>query len=220
MWRGQGDINWPVHSSGYRRCIPNSDLELASYEKRLLDEATHQGYRFVNGRELPDFELLARLQHHGAATRLVDASRNALVALWFCCNSEPNKTGALIGIHTHHLCGYEGQLEIRPYREIIEDLKENENLYTWEPPAVTKRIASQNSQFLYSKVIHEKTGNLVLPKEEDVTIVISIRPKLKEECLTILQEAFDIRQLTLFPDIDGFCASNSVNKAKYYNNRW
>ncbi len=30
---------------------------------------------FENGRTLSDFELLAKLQHHGAATRLIDVSK-------------------------------------------------------------------------------------------------------------------------------------------------
>ena len=51
----------------------------------------------VYGEDLCELELLARLQHHGAATRLLDCSRNAFVALWFACRWEPDKDGVLIG---------------------------------------------------------------------------------------------------------------------------
>ncbi|EOC1425195.1 FRG domain-containing protein [Cronobacter dublinensis] len=44
---------------------------------------------------------MAKLQHHGAATRLMDFPRSLLVALWFACFSEPNETGLLLGIHTN-----------------------------------------------------------------------------------------------------------------------
>jgi hypothetical protein len=220
MWRGQGSIDWPVHSSGYRRVHPNNDRCLASYEVRLLKQATHNGYRFLDGRELSDMELLARLQHHGAATRLVDTSKNALVALWFCCVSEPNKTGALIGIHTDHLGGYEGEPEIRPYKEVVEELEDMDYPMTWEPPSITKRIAAQHSQFLYSSVKNDKRGSLALPKDDDITYIFAIPPSLKEKCLTILQEAYDIRHLTLFPDLDGFGQANSHEKYEFYNNRW
>lgn len=220
MWRGQGDLDWPVHSSGYRRINPSGDRSLALYEERLLKEASHKGYRFHEGRELSDMELLARLQHHGAATRLVDTSRNALVALWFCCISKPSKTGSLIGVHTDNLCGYEGEMENGYYADVIKDLEGLKCTTTWEPPSVTKRIAAQHSQFLYSEVKNDKWGSLALPKEEGATIIYAIYPSLKQQSLKILQEVFDIRYITLFPDLDGYGQANSHEKYEFYNYRW
>ncbi|MFD3232234.1 FRG domain-containing protein [Rahnella aceris] len=48
---------------------------------------------------MTDFELLAKFQHHGAVTRLIDVSRNMLVALWFACRSQTDKKGILLGWH-------------------------------------------------------------------------------------------------------------------------
>jgi len=100
LWRGKSNIAWPIHSSAYRRLIRTSrvvnESSMQYYEEYLLRHATHQGYRFESGRELSDFELLAKLQHHGAATRLIDCSRNIMAALWFACASEPDKTGLLL----------------------------------------------------------------------------------------------------------------------------
>jgi hypothetical protein len=102
IWRGQGNINWPIHSSAYRRLTRTKskvlEKNMQGYEKRLLKQASHQGYRNEDGRVLSDFELLAKLQHHGAATRLIDCSRNLLVALWFTCYSEPKVSWHLIHI--------------------------------------------------------------------------------------------------------------------------
>jgi len=220
MWRGQGNIDWLVHSSAYRRILPTNESSMVRYELGLLENATHKGYRILDGRELCDLELLARLQHHGAATRLVDTSRNALVALWFCCISQPRKTGAFIGVHTHHLGGFEGTPDTRPYKEIVNELEEYDYPFTWEPPAVTGRIAAQHSQFLYSSVKDTPYGSLVLPIEEDATWIIAITHELKSSSIEILREAFDIRQLTLFPDLDGFCQTNSYNYSQYHNERW
>src|SRR5688500_16741432 len=79
VWRGQADIRWRLDSAAYRRIrssVNKSDLineeRLTTYENELLAAATHKGYRYVDGQQLSDVELLARLQHHGAATRLVD----------------------------------------------------------------------------------------------------------------------------------------------------
>lgn len=94
MWRGQGDVMCPIHSSAYRRLLKERPWESApseetmrDYERDLLLNAWHQGYGYENGRKLTDSELLAKLQYHGAATRLIDVSRNMLVALWFACRS-------------------------------------------------------------------------------------------------------------------------------------
>ena len=220
MWRGQGNIEWPIHSSAFRRIKPSSEKDMIRYEERLLEQATHKGYRFHNGIELSDMDLLARLQHHGAATRLVDTSRNALVALWFCCSDEINKTGTLIGVHSHHLGGYEGESETELYSEVMKDLNEISHPVTWEPPALSNRVTSQNSQFLYSDMSNDKWGSLKLPRDEGVTLILAINPFLKKECLKTLQETFDIRQLTLFPDLDGFCKSNDQFKHEFFTNRW
>ncbi|HDM8130322.1 FRG domain-containing protein [Vibrio harveyi] len=220
MWRGQSDVSWPIHSGAYRRINPSSDRELVSYEKRLLNNATHRGYRFVDGRELTDLELLARLQHHGAATRLLDTSRNALIALWFCCASSPNKTGLLAGIHTDHLGGYEGEVETKPYEDVMTKIMKFNHPFTWEPTSVTNRIAAQSSQFLFSKISTDKWGSISLPKKEGATLFIAISPTLKEQSLTVLQQVFDIHHLTLFPDIDGFSLSHSHDRDEFSNNRW
>jgi hypothetical protein len=121
MWRGQADVDWPLHSTAYRRlCTANyhvsggatpNENDLVFYEQDLLKSADHKGYRFLEGRKLSDFELLARLRHHGAATRLIDATRNMLVGLWFCASSEFEKTGLLVGVHAHYVGGYEGAPE-------------------------------------------------------------------------------------------------------------
>lgn len=55
MWRGQGNIDWAIHSAAYRRlagskstALPNEQL-MRNYERDLLSEARHQGYGFEGG---------------------------------------------------------------------------------------------------------------------------------------------------------------------------
>lgn len=230
MWRGQGDINWPLHSTAYRRLCtkdyhvygggkPN-EKDLVSYEKELLKFADHRGYRFYEGRRLPDFELLARLRHHGAATRLVDATRSILVGLWFCASSEPKEIGLLVGIHAHYVGGYEGQPEERDYETVIRSLEGYEYPITWEPSPNSPRIASQHSQFLYSALSNDDTGSLTLPQKKESVLAIAVTPELKAQSLKVLSEVFDIRRSTLFPDFDGFSFSYSVGINPNDDYRW
>lgn len=214
MWRGQSDIDWRIDHSAYRR-LKNSnknkitERDLIHYEKNLLKQATHKGYRFQEGRILTDFELLAKLQHHGAATRLLDFTRNALIAVWFCITKNITKTGLLIGLHAHYLGGYEGQNQDSEYETEIKSLKKILYPQTWEPPVVTPRIAAQHSQFIYSALADDPRSSITLSVNNDANVFIAISPKLKSELEYLLEITFDLRFQTLFPDIDGFSNANS-----------
>lgn len=225
MWRGQGDIDWPLHSGAYRRLNNSSkatpdDMAIRNYEKTLLQQASHKGYHHMNGRILTDLELLARLQHHGAATRLIDFSKNVLVALFFTVTSEIRKTGLLIGLHTDYLGGYEHQLDERPYDLIMDKVEKLNFPVTWDPTSVTGRIDAQNSQFLYSKTSSDKRGSLLMPTEPNSIMPIAISSKMKEQSKEILEQVFNIRRTTLFPDIDGFSIANSHSKDRSNMYRW
>lgn len=227
-WRGQSNINWRIDSSGYRRLLntkmysDNIDYYLRNYETKLLDQATHKGYRYYNGRELYDFELLGRLQHHGAATRLVDFSRNALIALWFCVNENKSTTGLLLGISTYNtpLVGHENELRREDYNSVIDECEKDGIIYNWEPPNISARMAAQHSQFLFSKVSNNISGSLILSDDKSATVFIAISPKMKQKFKIILEETFDIRTLTMFPDIDGFGLSNNQNLSRWDMDRW
>jgi hypothetical protein len=191
IWRGQSDVSCPIHSSAYRRLridlttVDESDVK--RYEASLLALASHKGFRRVDGRDLSDLELLARLRHHGAATRLVDATSNALVGLYFCVMAEPNRAGLLLGIHSSAIGGYEGLLDERPYDEIFEVLPTT-HPQTWEPPVVSPRVAAQHARFLYSPIVSNKKGSLALGNTPEHLLLIYVSPELKKECLNILSE--------------------------------
>lgn len=223
MWRGQAQLSWPIHSAAYRRLAadePPKDQELIQYEKDLLLRATHRGFRQVDGRSLSDFDLLARLQHHGAATRLVDATRNALVALYFAAAASPQVPGALLGLHAWSLGGYESQPKEDAYEKAIKGIAGLSHPQTWQPPDVSSRIAAQHSQFLFSSFSTSKTGSLCIDPSPGSLLVLAISPSLKRSCLRILSEVFDIRRATLFPDIDGFGRDNAWNIPRGSNYRW
>jgi len=232
LWRGQADIDWPLHSTAYRRLVaqeskflfkngaPGNEA-LSFYERGLIEQATHRGYRQLDGRRLNDFELLARLQHHGAATRLLDTTRNILVGLYFSAREAPDKMGALFGWHSHFIGGpVEGRIFSEDYETATSSLGKYDYPQSFEPTLVSPRVASQQSHLLFSRVSSHKMGSLCIDPDPRSFLAIAIPAKYKEPILTDLVDLFDIRYLTLFPDIDGFSRANAVSGRSWASHRW
>jgi hypothetical protein len=224
LWRGQGDISWPLDSSMVRRLRKVSgprrvsEREVAREEQRLLKRARHLGFDRESGFALSDFELLARLRHHGAATRLIDFTRSAAVGLWFAAASEPSRSGVLLGVHTDYLSGHEGVPIDHDYpnelaRLVAWNAKAGEpRIRTWQPGAVSPRTAAQHSQISFSIVGQFTHGTMPLPTSQvDGCQVIEILPEIKPPALEFLRGTLDIGWSTLFPDLDGFAVAWSVN---------
>lgn len=221
MWRGQADANWLLHSAAYRRLALDGNPHegtLASYERSLLDAATHRGHRYVDGRELSDFELLARLQHHGAATRLLDATRNVLVALYFTCAELPETDGCLFGVSTNTMAGLDRHVLHGSYDDIVNSLNESFS-QTWQAPDVSPRIAAQHSQFLFSRLCNAPHGSIAIAHPSNL-VTIRVPASLKSRFLVQLNRGFDINANTLFPDLDGFGSANAPKRHRGFALRW
>ena len=75
-----------LHGVVYRVDITEVVLdEFLDINRILIKEARLLGHDYKNGRQLKDLEILAELQHLGAATCLIDFTYNAHIALWFAC---------------------------------------------------------------------------------------------------------------------------------------
>lgn len=233
-WRGQSNIDWKIDSSMVRKIKKdarnsnkqnkNLDQSVLYWEKILISEAKKNLYNYDDsGRKLGDIELLAKLQHYGAATRLLDFSKNVLIALWFCVSAtdDSDRTGLLLGIDTTVISGMENKFDFeKDYETFVNDVCESEAIWLVDPPANVQRIVSQNSVFLCSKSVTEKHGSFLLPKEECYKKIIAISPKLKEDSLKMLSECFNITPFTIYPDIEGFANAYSVKWPVSKFTRW
>ncbi|MFB7891221.1 FRG domain-containing protein [Microbacterium sp. NPDC056044] len=87
VWRGQQDASWAVRSSLSRQigaAGQTSEDELIAKEVRAF--ATAERWGFPPSRAL---RFLADLQHSGAPTRLIDASVDPEIAVWFAVEAHP-----------------------------------------------------------------------------------------------------------------------------------
>jgi len=168
-----------------------------------------------------DLNILAKLQHYGAATPLLDFTKDPLVALYFAC--QPYKENGVASDGKVFSINYPDQirsynLPMRPVSDpskitIKTDLLPNKhrgiwywNIYKNYP---CKRTEKQKTVFVFGWGLYWKysTKKLIEELEEIVISVDSKKDILKE-----LEEKHNISEQTLFPDIHGFAQSYRHDK--------
>lgn len=165
VWRGHQDAKFEVHSSLYRQLQstgPVVEDRLVTAEIEALSSAKRWGMRT---RRPLDF--LAKLQHHGAPTRLVDATVDPEIATWFAVEANPD-LDEVDGL----VLGWGRVPRTSPMSPILQDsIPESADIpfwhawttdeerhrvdwgtgtktWTWFPPALNDRMRAQRAGFL------------------------------------------------------------------------
>ena len=203
LFRGHADSTWKVAASGYRRLGENATpTTFHNSTKRLVDEARLQGLDKKDGMKMPDLELLAELQHYGAATCLIDFTKNPLIALWFACHEHQDKAGAVIAIASDDSKKFSEVAGDNKGKEITEFIQQ-EKIWKWTPPNVqNNRIVAQSSIFLFGPI--RISENLYEEKTIDA--------QSKKHIIAYLRDKFSITEQRLFSDFAGFAMANAHNK--------
>ncbi len=213
LFRGLANAEWDVESSLYRRLKHNKVKDVASdvyhnifveMVNILISRSRRNGHDIENGRELKDLELLAKLQHYGAATCLIDFTKNSLVALYFACTSENdnNANGKVVAFNSDN--AKYGEISIKDFDKEIEhwfkEYEQNKKLWILSPKKLGNRIISQQSVFVF--------GSPTLPTDKKFHIC---KIENKKGIMKELKK-YGISEETLFDDFVGFSAQNSYNK--------
>lgn len=219
LFRGLSNEEYNIEASAWRRLPPeynrSSYEEFLEINKFLIKEARLQGHDHKNGRELKDLEILAELQHLGAATCLIDFTYSAQIALWFACQSdlketsncsEPSdgKVGAVLNNPNTIEEITPKMLEDRDFDSFFNAPSRKQwqpQLFRWQPRHLNNRIASQHSVFLLG-------GNQVIYPDEECVIEAS----WKEKILKSLETHSYISEKKLFPDLEGFARQHTHDK--------
>lgn len=209
-YRGQGNSEWGVESAASRRIQntwgtpPDMETFIRYHEDDLLAPARMDGYGTKNGQELRDLELLAELQHFGAATCLMDFTTNFLAALWFACSegeSTEKNDGKVFILNINNefrsLKHSDLEQEIRPIIETVNG-PSGPSYWYWSPHGMNQRILKQDSMFVFGKTIIDN----------DWLKSISVRKEDKKNLLKELGN-LGVSRKSLFKDLPGFASANA-----------
>ncbi len=219
VWRGQAYFVWPAIPTLYRRLRQSGFIDsqiseslIVAAEERILADAKQQG--LIEGNDSV-VEFMARLQHYGGATRLLDVTTDWRVALYFACASHPSRTGIVLAYRVNpdnriKLAG--PSADSCDWGKLLSQC-EDERLLLVEPAPYDKRIAAQHGAFIMTAL----GGTLAEPtifthQSHDAEVKLTlVNQKVKKEALAYL-DARGITGAALFPSIESFARECSANK--------
>ena len=217
LYRGLADKGQKAEASLHRRLRGKSEFDLPKTEfiqasEYLVGQAKLRGYARDPAGEWKDLQLMGRLQHYGAATCLIDFTRNPLVALWFACqpsNQEDDNAkesndadGKVVAVDSSDPDKYKTvQLEHLDYS--LEDFMTADNLWKWRPENLESRVIAQHSEFIF--------GDSVVLTDEHITIPFALKADILRELAKN-----DISEERLFPDFYGFAQINAHDRSYRY----
>jgi hypothetical protein len=204
VWRGQADRSWPIAHTLYRRLATQTTHRI---DQELIDaystdlERDIQDHGFFGSSHLDD---LARMQHRGAATRLLDVTRDPMVAAWFAVSDLPESDGAVYALDVTTADEWpvkRGELTLGssnvPRTETV--------LYT--PPWSDERVKAQRGLFLITQLTGSEESSSTVSPDLDV-ICITIPAALKPALSSYMADMLDMSTSTLFPDFEGLARAN------------
>jgi hypothetical protein len=139
----------------------------------------------LRDRPTSEWEWMALAQHHGLPTRLLDWTRNPLVAAYFACENDFEKDAAIFGTYLDFFAD--------PNR--APDPFKMEHLIGYIPENLSSRIAAQAALFTIQPNPNE---DLDLPRVDRALIDKSFKRPLLDILAT-----YGIHRASLFPDLDG-----------------
>ena len=189
---------------------------MQDYILELVDNAKSLGLQFHGGTRdhCSDLKVLAELQHHGAATNLLDFSRNVLIALWMACSEEFDQDGRIFYADLEKMeeNGVVETLGVADAGTItIPELFRKSQIQVWTPERFDGRIQSQSSVFL------------IAPNESRIKFdSILVDKACKKKLLKTLEKRFGLTEVQVYPDLPGFAKANraqmpySPRQARFY----
>jgi hypothetical protein len=153
MWRGQARHGWQLQPSMFARVSGplNASTERIKATEQLIAAARQLKIDRHDGAKLPELALLARLQHQGAATPLLDVSTDFLTALYMATVDAPNSKddpGDAVLFAIRRPEGVIQRYDVRKIGKILTAVNHAAQIFHYQPPPVDLRLRIQRGSFL------------------------------------------------------------------------
>jgi len=187
VYRGVKDVSYELVPKIGRKEFTWKHKSVKDAEKYMLSLFKQRAIPFLSFSPRNDWEWLALAQHYGLPTRLLDWSRNPLVAAFFAVNEEANTDSAIY------------VLKSKKYPISSEEERKSPLEYSEQrkfiPAHITERIIAQSGLF----TIHPNPEKPHSGREvEKIVLKNRFRKELKK---TLFK--YDIHTASLFPGMDG-----------------
>lgn len=155
-------------------------------EKLMLEWFQERAMLYFDFTLRDEWELIAVAQHHGLPTRLLDWTRNPLVAAYFAVENKYAGDSAIYVLKGYDAISEEGRM--------VDPLEHTE-VVKYAPPHMTERIVAQAGIF----TIHPEPEIAFSSDSVDKLIIPhSLRKKFKK-----MLDTYGINRAVLFPGLDG-----------------
>ena len=235
VFRGLANKEWGLVSTARRRyAIPPTHPEFIQYNYDLIARAKDANYHIKENNDLEEIELLAELRHYGAATALIDFTRDFLVALWFA--SKPYKKNEISAdgkVIIVDIGNSEVFLELTPEdkKGSLEDIlnfktrggQDTPEITRFGDSTITAGISDQQKaelwywqpRFEINHRLSAQKGVFIFGKAAIDTADIEyweviISQEDKETIHRELSNHFGIKEDSLFNDLPGFAMVNDI----------
>lgn len=169
-------------------------------EKKLFNDFNQKvHYHISTNNNYTPLEWLSMAQHYGLPTRLLDWTKNPLVALWFAVKDQANNKHATLWI-------FLPEKEDILQTEKINPFKVNETM-VYTPSDTIQRIISQAAVFTlhnYDKSRDEYECLNKTSKYKNQLLQFEIPPE-RFSYIRFELDRYGINNYTVFPDLDGLC---------------
>jgi hypothetical protein len=205
MFRGQENIDWElIPSLGRFSSILKEFKWWLDFEDYILDEFRKYSIRFIKDIPHTEIEWLVLAQHHGLPTRLLDWTRNPLVALYFAVNNS--------------FCGHNSivwAISPNTWSIDIEDIHVDK-LDLYFPKHIDERIIAQNSCFTIHPLPNFADKFIPLDKLEVNADLIAkfIIPNNQRRNILERLDHIGINHYSLFQNLDGI---SKYFREKYFD---